>query len=49
MMYPGMSKKILKKFGHFSELRHAEEDRIKRNRVVCLKIGIPTVILGILA
>lgn len=42
-------KKNLKNFGLFNELRHAKDDRIKDNRVVCLSIDIPTVILGILA
>lgn len=44
-----LNEENLKNFGLFNELRHAEDDRINDNRVVCLSIGIPTVILGILA
>lgn len=49
-MYPGVLKKMfLKEFDHFNELRHAGEDMIRSNGVVCLSIVIPTIVLGILA
>ena len=49
-MYPGMLKKMfLKESDHPDELSHAGGDRIRSNRVICLSLDIPTIILGVLA
>lgn len=49
-MYLGMLKNMfLKQFDRLNDFSHAEGERIKSNRLACLNLNIPTVILGILA
>lgn len=49
-MYPGMLKNMfLKEFDHLNDFSHAEGERIKSNRLACLNLNIPIVILGVLA
>lgn len=40
---------FLKEFNHLNEWRHAGKDMIRNNKVVCLSIGMTTMILGIFA
>lgn len=49
-MYPGMLKNMfLKQFDPLNDFSHAEGEKIKSNRLACLNLNIPTVILGVLA